>query len=319
MIEFFFRAIQGILVVIGMIALGFFLAKKGWFDRNFTKTISRVVTNVSLPCYMISTITAKFTPATLVSDLPKMFFPLISMLLLFAFSFLVIRVLRIPDYRKGIFSSMFFNSNTVFIGLPVNVALFGNQCLPVVLIYYIANTTIFWTLGVWLIQRDGNVKHNLSAKELLGRVFSPPLMGFLIAILLIILPFDVFKYLPFLKQDLNYIGNLTIPLSMIFIGISVAGVGLDRIKIDRSSLGILAGRFIFAPLLMAVLLMFTNLPVTTKQIFIIQSAMPVMTNAPIVASQYNADADFASIMVAESTLVSLIVIPILMALIQFIH
>lgn len=153
----------------------------------------------------------------------------------------------------------------------------------------------------------------------MGRIFSPPLLGFMIAIVLVILPFNVFHYVPFLHQDLVYLGNLTIPLSMIFIGISISRVGIKRIRIDRSSVGIIAGRFIFAPLLMSLLLLPINLPVLVKQIFIIQSAMPVMTNAPIVANMYNADADFASIMVAETTLLSLIVIPILMTLVQLIH
>ncbi|BDR56745.1 malate transporter [Xylocopilactobacillus apis] len=305
--------------MIVMIGVGFFFAQKGWFDEKFTKTISKVVTNIALPCYMIATISNQFTPTDLQRDLPMLVFPALSMLILFAFSFVVIKMLRIPDYRRGSFSSMFFNSNTVFIGLPVNIALFGTKSLPFVLVYYIANTTIFWTLGVWLIQRDGQINTKLSIKEIVGRIFSPPLLGFMIAIVLVILPFNVFHYVPFLHQDLVYLGNLTIPLSMIFIGISISRVGIKRIRIDRSSVGIIAGRFIFAPLLMSLLLLPINLPVLVKQIFIIQSAMPVMTNAPIVANMYNADADFASIMVAETTLLSLIVIPILMTLVQLIH
>ncbi|BDR58837.1 AEC family transporter [Xylocopilactobacillus apicola] len=318
MLAVFFRAIQGILVVIVMIGVGYFFAKKGWFDRNFTKTISRIVTNIALPCYMIATITNQFTLDKLQRDLPMIVFPFISMIILFGFSLVIVRLLRIPKHHQGIFSSMFFNSNTVFIGLPVNIALFGDKSLPFVLVYYIANTTIFWTLGVWLIQKDGQICRKLTCKELIGRIFSPPLVGFMIAIILVILPFNIFNYVPFLYKDLVYLGGLTIPLSMIFIGISIAGIGFKQIKIERSSLGILAGRFFFAPLFMAIMLLFTNLPVLVKQIFIIQSAMPVMTNAPIVANIYGADADFASIMVAESTLLSLIVIPILMALVQLI-
>ncbi len=53
-----------------------------------------------------------------------------------------------------------------------------------------------------------------------------------------------------------------------------------------------------------------------KQVFILQAAMPVMTNAPVVAKLYRADADYAAIMVTETTLLSLVVIPILMVIVQ---
>ena len=42
--------------------------------------------------------------------------------------------------------------------------------------------------------------------------------------------------------------------------------------------------------------------------------MPVMTNAPVVAKLYGADSDYAAVMVTETTLATMIVIPILMVL-----
>ncbi|HHU64556.1 AEC family transporter, partial [Streptococcus sp.] len=53
-----------------------------------------------------------------------------------------------------------------------------------------------------------------------------------------------------------------------------------------------------------------------KEVFIIQSAMPVMTNAPVVAKLYGADSDYAAIMVTESTILTMVVIPILMLLLN---
>ena len=48
----------------------------------------------------------------------------------------------------------FVNANTIFIGLPLNIALFGNQALPYFLVYYITNTVSTWTLGVYLMTSD---------------------------------------------------------------------------------------------------------------------------------------------------------------------
>ena len=78
----------------------------------------------------------------------------------------------------------------------------------------------------------------------------------------------------------------------------------------------LGGRFIIAPLLMFLIVSHTPMPTLMKQVFILQSAMPVMTNAPVVAKLYGADADYAAIMVTESTLLTLLVVPILMSLVS---
>lgn len=42
----------------------------------------------------------------------------------------------------------------MFIGLPVNLALFGEKSIPAVMLYYMVNTTFFWTLGVHNIVQD---------------------------------------------------------------------------------------------------------------------------------------------------------------------
>ena len=45
----------------------------------------------------------------------------------------------------------FVNANTIFIGLPLNIACLEIQALPYFLVYYITNTVSTWTLGVHLM------------------------------------------------------------------------------------------------------------------------------------------------------------------------
>lgn len=309
----FLSSVSGVFIILVMVAIGYILTERGWFDEDSSKLISRLVTQIALPAYMITTIMHDFTANELKTLLPDLRYPVISMLILFAFSFAVIRVLRIKQSHAGLFSSMFFNSNTVFVGLPINLALFGDRSLPYVLVYYMANTTFFWTLGVWLIQRDGMGSAKINLWVTVKKVFSPPLLGFIVGVLLVMFHITLPK---FLMSDLSYIGGLTIPLSMFFIGIAVSNAGLSRMRVDVDALGILLGRFLFSPFLMAVLVLPSDMPVLMKQVFILQAAMPVMTNAPVVSKLYGADADYAAIMVTETTLVSVIVIPILMVIIK---
>lgn len=317
MLSIFWSSISGVLIILIMIATGFVMNERHWFNKGSSRVISKIVTQIALPTYMISTITAKFTASELKTLLPDLRYPILSMLILFALSIAVAHALAIKKSHLGLFSSMFLNSNTVFIGLPINLALFGTRSIPYVLVYYMANTTFFWTLGVWLIQHDGMQEAKIDFKQALQKLFSPPLMGFIFAVILVALHIKLPK---FILNTCSYLGNLTIPLSMIFIGIVLSNAGLSRVRFTRDAWGILLGRFLFAPILMTILVLPSHMPVLMKQVFILQSAMPVMTNAPVVSKMYHADYNYAAIMVTETTVLSIVVIPILMILIQtFVH
>ena len=309
--DIFLRSLSGILVILGMILVGFVIGEKGWFDDKSRGLIAKLVTQVALPCYMLYTITQRFTAADLLKMLPALRFPALSMVVLLGIATAVARIFAVRQDRRGLFISMFFNSNPIFVGLPINQALFGDASIPYVLIYYMCNTTFFWTLGTYLIQRDGEGEAQFDLKTSLKKVFSPPLMGFLLGLVLVMLQI---KLPAFLASDLQYLGNLTTPLSMIFIGLSVSHVGVKQLVLGKDQLLILLGRFLVAPLLMATIVYWVPLPSLMKQVFIIQSAMPVMTNAPVVASLYGADSDYAAVMVTETTLATIVVIPILMLL-----
>ena len=309
--DIFLRSISGILVILGMILVGFVIGEKGWFDDKSRGLLAKLVTQVALPCYMLYTITQRFTAADLLKMLPALRFPALSMVILLGIATAVARIFAVRQDRRGLFISMFFNSNTIFVGLPINQALFGDASIPYVLIYYMCNTTFFWTLGTYLIQRDGEGEAQFDIRISLKKVFSPPLMGFLLGLVLVMLQI---KLPAFLASDLQYLGNLTTPLSMIFIGLSVSNAGLKQLTLKKDQFLILLGRFLVAPLLMATIVYWVPLPSLMKQVFIIQSAMPVMTNAPVVARLYGADSDYAAVMVTETTLATMVVIPILMLL-----
>ena len=309
--DIFLRSISGILVILGMILVGFIIGEKGWFDDKSRGLLAKLVIQVALPCYMLYTITQRFTAADLLKMLPALRFPALSMVILLGIATGVARIFAVRQDRRGLFISMFFNSNTIFVGLPINQALFGDASIPYVLIYYMCNTTFNWTLGTYLIQRDGEGEAQFDLKTSLKKVFSPPLMGFLLGLVFVMLQI---KMPAFLASDLQYLGNLTTPLSMIFIGLSVSHVGVKQLVLGKDQLLILLGRFVVAPLLMASIVYWLPLPNLMKQVFIIQSAMPVMTNAPVVARLYGADSDYAAVMVTETTLATMVVIPILMLL-----
>jgi hypothetical protein len=307
-------AIEGVFSIILMIALGFALAKRGWFEGGSSALISRLVVGVALPAYMIANLMGGYDREKLVSMLPGLPIPFVVMLLSYGLALALASILRIRRDRRGIFASMFALSNTIFVGLPVNLALFGEESLPYVLLYYIANTSLFWTIGVFGIASDGAAlsgrsRPKLFSLESLKRIFSPPLTAFLASVLLILLGIHLPKVaLDFCKT----VGFMTTPLSMLFIGIVIARVEWKRVRFERDLFIVLLGRFLVAPCLLVLIARPTSLPLLMKQVFFVQATMPAMTQTPIIASSYGADAEYAGIGTALTTVLSLATIPLCM-------
>lgn len=306
------NALQSVLSIVIMIALGYWLTVKGMFDEGVAKLFTRLVVNVSLPAMMVYNLLAVFDRDKLYSAGIGIIIPFASMLICYGVAALTARLIRVRPERAGIFKAMFFASNTIFMGMPVNLALFGEQSTPYVLFYYAANTTLFWTIGIYGISGDKKGQRNrIFSPETLRRIFSPPIMGFAAGMLLVLLGV---RLPAFLMDSCKYIGSLTTPLSLLFIGITFSSIRLSDIKPDLDMAAVLFGRFILAPLVIYALSLVLPIPSLMTKVFIIQAAMPVITQAAIAARAYEADYHYATVMVTVSTILSILSIPAYMVL-----
>ena len=303
-------------MILGLVAVGYALIKLRIFnddDGRLSKFLSGFVTKIAIPAYLIVSIPQDFTPASLVALGPKLILPVGSMLVLFILSFGVARLIHVNPTHKGLFQSLLFNSNTVTVGLPVNMALFGKESLPYVLVYYMANTIVFWTLGVYMIESDTQTGKHFDLKKTLKGVFTPPMIALLVAVVLVV--FQI-KLPAFLVTDLTDLGNTNVPLSLIFIGFSIAKTQRADLIPDKENITLAIGRFVMAPTVMALMMMPFDLPKLLKAVFVIQSAMPTMTNAAVMARELNGDYKFASVSITQTTLMMLVVIPVLMVIVS---
>lgn len=141
--EIILHALNGVITVMLIIAVGFILERRGWFSESSIGLISRLVTQVCLPTYMLTNILANFQHEQLVSMSKGLVVPCISMLAGYFISLALGKLLRLPQRRRGIFSVCVSCSNTIFIGLPLGIALFGDAGVPYIMIYYMVNTTMF--------------------------------------------------------------------------------------------------------------------------------------------------------------------------------
>lgn len=314
MLTFIMQALDGIFTIVFVVGIGYALAKKGWFDESSSSLIAKLVTNVSLPLYMITSLTKNFTLEKLALLAPDMLLPVGSMLLAMAVGTAFAGLLKVRRGRKGVFVTNFFIANTMFIGLPVNLALFGDESIPSVMLYYMVNLIFFWTLGVRNIVADTTgAREGLFSLAVLKKLWSPPLMGFAAAILLIVCNI----HLPqFLLRGFQYVGNLTTPMSLIFIGIEISRINLRGFNFERDIVGGLFGRFVVCPLCVLALVPLISVAPISVKVFTMQAAMPAMTQMAIVAKQYGADSKYAAALSFITIVFGLLVIPIYMTVVN---
>jgi predicted permease len=300
------------LLIIG--SVGYLLARKGWFTPESKALLPRLVILVALPPCMLYNITASFSRDELLHLVYGALVPFASISIAFGLSLLAAKALRVSEKRRGVFSMTFTASNTIFIGLPVNMALFGEAALPYVLLYYFANTTFVWTIGSYMVALDGEgPKMRLWSLGTVKQVLSPPMIGFLSGIALLLLNIE----LPFfITNAAKYLGELTTPLIIMFLGVILQGMRLGSITITRELAAILIGRFIVSPLIIVLLCLIFPLPELMRKVFIIQASLPANTGSTLIAEYHKADGEFATVVVSASTLLSLITIPTIMILIS---
>ena len=310
----FLTSITSIIPIIAIIVLGYILQVKGWFGDAFGPNLSRLIMNVALPASIFVSVMKYLTLDKLISLSGGLLYTFVAFISGYIVAYIAVVVFKVRPGRRGTMMNTFVNANTIFIGLPLNVALFGNQALPYFLIYYITNTISTWTLGVYLMTSDSKSGQSKETSKFDWKKLLPaPLVGFLVALLFLILRISIPD---FATNTLTYVGNIVTPLSLIYIGIVLAKAGLKTITFDKDTIVTLVGRFILAPLIMLLVLKFfaPNMETVEFKTFMIQSATPALAVLPILANQGKGDVEFSTNVVTLSTVLFIVVIPILQTL-----
>ncbi|RSI65152.1 AEC family transporter [Streptococcus oralis] len=310
----FLTSITSIIPIIAIIVLGYILQVKGWFGDAFGPNLSRLIMNVALPASIFVSVMKYLTLDKLISLSGGLLYTFVAFILGYIVAYIAVILFKVRPGRRGTMINTFVNANTIFIGLPLNVALFGDQALPYFLIYYITNTISTWTLGVYLMTSDSKSGQSKETSKFDWKKLLPaPLVGFLVALLFLILRISIPD---FATNTLTYVGNIVTPLSLIYIGIVLAKAGLNTITFDKDTIVTLVGRFILAPLIMLLVLKFfaPNMETVEFKTFMIQSATPALAVLPILANQGKGDVEFSTNVVTLSTVLFIVVIPILQTL-----
>lgn len=296
---------NSLISIILMILIGLFLSKRNWFSEESTNMITRLILDVSIPLSIVYCVLGNINKNTLFKMGAGVFVPFISIGIEYVISFVIASAVRMGNDKKGLFVSMFSNPNTLFIGIPVNLAVFGTASLPYAYIYYIVSTLFFNTIGIITLSK--NQCEHADIKSIEKNLITPILISFVFTMFAL---FSGLNLPNFLMKVCDTIGSLSTPLSLLFIGICLSQIPLKTLRVSWAVFGVILGRFIISPIITVVIGRLLHTPQLALNVFVLQSFLPAMTSTPMFGKRYGCDTQYATIGTAITALLSLIVIPL---------
>ena len=314
----FLTAVESVLSIVLIIALGFYLRNKGWFADSFAGNISKLIMNIALSASIFVSVLTYLTRDKLMALSDGLIYGALSIVFGYLIAWLMVKVLKVRRGRRGVFINTIVNANTIFIGLPLNIALFGEASMPYFLVYYVLNTVSTWAFGAFLIANDSTEPQPAHRQKFNWKKLLPaPLLGFLVALVFLLADIPVPS---FIHSTLDYVGSIVTPLSLLYIGITLADAGLKSSRFDKDTIAALLGKFVLAPVIMVALIAAGHsilpLPSLEAKTLIVQSSVSALAVLPILANEAKGDVRFATNVVTTSTILFMIVVPLVDTLLQ---
>lgn len=307
----FFNAVSACLVLLMLMAVGYLMGRWGWMTAAEKKFISKYMINIAVPCNCIVGLLNNLDRDSLIQAGPQVLAVLLGVGVTLLLSMGAAALLRLPRARWGVFAAMAGLSNTLFIGIPVCTQLFGESCMPYVMLYYLGNTTFLQSAGVLLVERAGDQgPRSGGVGRFLRDIFTkPPILGVLAGIVLLALdlrlPNTVMRFA-------DYISGSVSPLALIYCGFIVYKVGLKNLRLLPGLPAMLVMRLVVAPVICWGNCRLFGVEGLARDVFVVESALPVVSQVTVMAGAYGADEQYAAVGSCLSILGCFFTIPVLM-------
>ena len=220
-------------------------------------------------------------------------------------------LLAIPFFKRSdnatVFKYAVSYGNMGYMALPLCQSLLGSEGVFYCSAGVVAFNIICFTHGVWLMTKsDSN-----SSFDLKKLFFNPGVISVLVG-----LPFFIFKIEPpdFLNSAIGHIFNLNTPVAMIFFGTYMANTDLKSMFKIKENYLVAFLKLIALPLIMLGIFKLFGLGGTMLTALIISACVPSANNTAMFAAKYGKDTGAASQVVAFDSVLSVLTIPIMIAL-----
>jgi len=277
--------------VFALAVIGYVWVRTG-HDYNI-EFVTRLAMTLSVPCLIFTALMkTKVDPAALTA-LSMGAMAAYGAVTIVAFAMVKLMRLEVRTYLAPIIFG-----NTGNIGLPLAMFAYGDEGLGYAVVVFAIMAIWSFTFGIWLVSGGGSltkvVKEPLVAATILGGIFL----------------WQGWETPRVITNTLTLIGQMAIPLMLITLGVAVARLTPGRIGqaiwISVLKLAICVG----VAWGIGIWLELGPIPLA---VLVLQVSTPVAVTSYLLATKYGADSDAVAGLVVVSTLLSVLAIPLLLA------
>ena len=295
-----------------LLLAGFVARRLKIFDNTTTRGLNNIILKVTLPALTIVSMQMNYNTSLLVESAQLLFISISVYAASFFIALIIPFILKPHNGERGVFQFVTIFSNVAFMGFPVIKSVFGESALFYAAIYNLPFNFLTFTLGVILLLQDkvfsstsepGN-GYRISINQILNPGVVSVILGFALFVLNIRLP-------QIIKEPMELLGNITIPMSMFVIGAILAQNSIIKAFTNWRLYILTALRLLILPcILWLILRNFIDNKVFLGVIVLI-CGMPAAASTPILAQAYGGNYETAAQSVFLSTMLSIFTIPLL--------
>ena len=300
-----YTILQQMAVIAVLVSIGVFAGRRGIVDAVSSKSISRLIIDICNPALMLTSvlsgdITAGHTELLIAGAVAVIFYAVLVII-----GFVLPSLLKVERDKRRFYNMMCVYTNVGFIGIPVAHAVLPPDGMLCVLVCNVMYSLLFYTHGVTVLSGH---KERIRPSQILSPGTITAVISILIVWFHISLP-DV------VDETIAYVGNATVFLSMLLLGVSIARTGLaDGVKEIRIWLFILI-RMIALPALLVVILKTLHMDTVLIAGMCLMASVPVGNLPLIQAEKTGEDTTILSRGIAITTIVSMVTITVFMAVV----
>ncbi|MBQ9075585.1 MAG: AEC family transporter [Mogibacterium sp.] len=300
-----------VLVVFIYVGIGFAANRLKVLPGECVKYFTALIMNITVPCLMISAITGQELDAGMYRNtiilfvLTSLIYVIIAVLSsLFADHFFTDR----EQQDRNILASAMTGCNSGFMGFPVAKAVYGAKVFYFVVIQNISNNLYLFLMSIpHLHHREATGKRKRSAKEIIAPFANITTITTVVSIIML---FTGIKLPDYAMNILTEVGDITIPLSMILVGVQLGTSKFSRIFSDRDLIITAFIKLVVAPLLVVVLMLPLPVDPVIKLTSVLCTCFPSAAMGVATAAKGNKNSVLMAEAVAVSTVLSMITLPV---------
>jgi len=297
-------ALNQILIMFIIIIIGVICFKVKLIDKDTNRRLSDIVLMLVNPVVIFISYQREFNATLLKGLLISLVFATITHAFGIALSYLLLRKKKHVD-DIGIERYAIVYSNCGFMGIPLVNGIFGSEGVFYLTAYMTIFNLLVWTHGVIIM--TGKKDKKTITNALLSPSIIATVLGFLLFVLRIEFP-------NILLKSLDYVGGMNTPLAMIAAGVTIAQTNLIKALRNLRIYYICFLKLLVIPIAMLLLFSCFEIDETIIITSVLLAACPTGAIGTLFAIKFGKNALYASEIFAVTTILSMITIPLIMAL-----